>query len=101
MPQRLRLLRDSGFTEAPHRVIWADPIRRQAFSKDSVNDHDKEWLQAQLAEIVPVTEFWFHFRYLSSNPIKDCKEILSGLKLTVLLPVIRTGARRVGIEVLS
>ena len=101
MPHRLKLLRDSGFTEAPHRVIWAGPIRRQAFSEDVVNDHDEVWLQAQLAEVVPAAEFWFHFRYLSSNPIKDCKEILTGLKLTALLPVIRTGVRRGGIELSS
>lgn len=97
-----KLLRDSGYTESTSLpIIWTDPIRRQAFSEDCVNDHDEAWLHAQLAEVVPVPEFWFHFRYLSNNPIKDCKEILSSLKLTAHLPIVRTGVRHFGTHVSS
>jgi hypothetical protein len=100
MPHRLKLLRDSGYsgsTSLP--TIWTDPVRRQAFSEDVVSDHDVAWLHARLAERVPLPEFWFHFRCLSRDPNKDCKEILSRLKLPALLPVIRTGIRDVAIAV--
>jgi hypothetical protein len=99
---RLRILRNSGYVLSYSRpVVWTDPVRRQAFSEDVISDHDEVWLKARLAEEVPITEFWFHFRYLSRDPIKDCKEILSDLKLTALLPVVRTGVRYIEIPISS
>jgi len=101
MPNRLAILRDCGFIETRRRVVWVNPIRRQAFSEDCINDHDKDWLIGRLAEHVPDTEFWFHFRYLSRDPMTDCKEILSQLPITAVLPVVRTGVRRVGSDVVQ
>jgi hypothetical protein len=56
-----------------------------------INDHDEKWLIERLAERVPDGEFWFHFRHLSRDPLKDCKEILSQLGIAAILTVVRKG----------
>ena len=68
MPNRLKILRDAGFAEAPE--IWIEQTQRQAFSENAVSDHDASWLSERLAETVPEAEFWFYFRNLSDNPLK-------------------------------
>jgi hypothetical protein len=99
MPKRLKILHDAGFTEdSSQPVIWIEPSRRQAFSGNVIGDHDVSWLNERLAETVPAAEFWFYFRDLSDNPLKDCKVILSRLGMAAILPVVRTGTRREGVS---
>ena len=62
-----------------------------------IGDHDVSWLNERLAETVPQAEFWFYFRDLSDNPLKDCKLVLSRLAMAAVLPVVRTGTRREGV----
>ena len=96
MPKRLKILRDAGSTEAPK--IWIEQTRRQAFSENVVSEHDASWLTDRLAETVPEGEFWFYFRDLSDNPLKDCNVILSRLGMAAALPVLRTGTPREGVS---
>jgi hypothetical protein len=96
VPKRLKILRDAGSTEAPK--IWIEQTRRQAFSENVVSEHDASWLTDRLAETVPKGEFWFYFRDLSDNPLKDCKVVLSRLGMAAVLPVVRTGTRREGVS---
>ena len=49
-----------------------------------------------LAELVPNAECWFHFRYLSRDPLKDCKSIMSRLGMVAILPIVREGIFRPG-----
>jgi hypothetical protein len=64
----------AGFTEDSFQpVIWIERRRIQAFSENVIGDHDVAWLNERLAETVPEAEFWFYFRDLSDNPLKDCK----------------------------
>ena len=95
MAKRLKILRDAGFVEAPQ--IWIEQTRRQAFSENAVSDHDMSWLNERLAETVPEVEFWFYFRDLSDDPVKDCKAVLSRLRMAAVLPVVRTDTRREGV----
>ena len=98
MPKRLKILHDGGFTEdSSQPVIWIERSRRQAFSENVIGDHDVSWLNERLAETVPEAEFWFYFRDLSDNPLKDCKLVLSRLAMAAVLPVVRTGTRREGV----
>jgi hypothetical protein len=76
MPRRLEILRAAGFTGYERPVMWIEKTRRQAFSETAVSDHNESWLVERLAELVPNAEFWFHFRFLSRDPRKDCKSIL-------------------------
>jgi len=97
LPKRLKILRDAGFTEdSSLPVIWIERSRRQAFSENVIGDHDVSWLNERLAETVPEAEFWFYFRDLSDNPLRDCKVILSRLGMAAALPVVRTGTPREG-----
>jgi hypothetical protein len=99
VPKRLKILRDAGFTEdSSQPVIWIERSRRQAFSENVIGDHDVSWLNERLAETVPEAEFWFYFRDLSDNPLKDCKEVLSRLGMAAVLPVVRAGTRREGVS---
>ena len=87
MPKRLKILRDAGFTEdSSLPVIWIERSRRQAFSENVIGDHDVSWLNERQAETVPEAEFWFYFRDLSDNPLRDCKVILSRLGMAAALP---------------
>ena len=98
MPKRLKILHDAGLTEdSSQPVIWIERSRRQAFSENVIGDHDVSWLNERLAETVPQAEFWFYFRDLSDNPLKDCKLVLSRLAMAAVLPVVRTGTRREGV----
>jgi hypothetical protein len=95
---RLKILRDAGFTEdSSQPVIWIERSRRQAFSENVIGDHDVSWLNERLAETVPAAEFWFYFRDLSDNPLKDCKVVLSRLEMVAVLPIVRMGTRREGV----
>ena len=99
MPKRLKILRDAGFTEdSSLPVIWIERSRRQGFSENVIGDHDVSWLNERLAETVPEAEFWFFFRDLSDNPLKDCKVVLSRLGMAAILPVVRTGTPREGVS---
>ena len=78
-------------------MIWIEQRRRQAFSENVIGDHDVAWLNERLAETVPETEFWFYFRDLSADPLKDCKAVLSRMGMAAVLPVVRTGTLREGL----
>jgi hypothetical protein len=98
VPKRLKILREAGFTEdSSLPVIWVERSRRQAFSENVISDHDMAWLNERLAETVPETEFWFYFRDLSADPLKDCKAVLSRMGMAAVLPVVRMGTRREGV----
>jgi hypothetical protein len=96
MPKRLEILRAAGFTGFARPVMWIEKTQRQAFSEAAVSDHNESWLVERLAQLVPDTEFWFYFRYLSRDPLKDCKSILSRLRMTAILPIVRDGIFRPG-----
>jgi hypothetical protein len=95
VPKRLKILGDAGLAQAPQ--IWIEQTRRQAFSENAVSEHDASWLNERLAETVPEAEFWFYFRDLSDNPLKDYKVVLSRLGMGAVLPIVRTGTRREGV----
>jgi hypothetical protein len=98
VPKRFKILRDAGFMEdSSQPMIWIEQSRRQAFSENVIGDHDVAWLNERLAETVPEVEFWFYFRDLSADPLKDCKAVLSRLGMAAVLPVVRTGTRREGV----
>jgi len=98
VPKRFKILCDAGFTEdSSEPMIWIERSRRQAFSENVIGDHDVAWLNQRLAETVPEAEFWFYFRDLSADPLKDCKAVLSRMGMTAVLPVVRTGTRREGV----
>jgi hypothetical protein len=98
VPKRFKILRTAGFTEdSSDCSIWIEQSRRQAFSENVISDHDASWLNDRLAETVPEAEFWFYFRDLSDNPLKDCKVILSRLGSAAALPIVRTGTHREGV----
>ena len=98
MPKRFKILRDAGFAEdSDQLVIWMDRSRRQAFSENVIGDHDVAWLNERLAETVPEPEFWFYFRDLSADPIKDCKALLSRMGMAAVVPIVRMGVRREGV----
>jgi hypothetical protein len=46
---------------------------------------------------VPEAEFWFYFRDLSADPLKDCKAILSPMGMAAVLPIVRMGVCREGV----
>jgi hypothetical protein len=97
VPKRLEILREAGFTEdSSLPVIWVERSRRQAFSENVIVEHDVAWLNERLAESVPA-EFWFYFRDLSADPLKDCRAVLSRLAMAAVLPIVRTGTRREGV----
>lgn len=62
-----------------------------------ISDHNERWLNKRLEETVPEAEFWFYFRELSDDPLKDCKAVLSRLGRAAVLPIVRTGPRREGV----
>ena len=95
MDERLKALRDAGFEYIHNRSVWLNRDRRQVFSEDTIDDHDVKWLNSRLVEVVPENEFWFHFRFISDDPMTGCKEMLALMNLTRLTPVIRSGIKRV------
>jgi hypothetical protein len=98
VPNRFKILRDAGFTEdSAQPVIWIERSRRQAFSENVIGDHDVAWLNERLAETVPEPEFWFYFRDLSADPLKDCRALLSRMGMAAVLPIVRMGVRREGV----
>ena len=94
MTNKPKILQDAGFREMPERHIQINRNRRLAFSEDAVSDNDEAWLSKRVAETVPETEFWFHFRFVSDETIKGCNQILARMHLTRVTPIIRSGIRR-------
>ncbi len=94
MNDKLTILQDAGFKEMPERMMWIARDRRQAFSEDTISDHDEKWLKNWLARPVPETEFRVHLRFVSDASIEGCNEILARMQLATLTPIIRSGIRR-------
>ena len=98
-----RCQRDSKFYTMPasRKILSTHDLdqrsRRQAFSENVIGDHDVAWLNERLAESVPEAEFWFYFRDLSADPLKDCKAVLSRIGMAAILPVVRMGTQREGV----
>ena len=95
MDRKREILEAAGFKYIPDRCVWLNRDSRVALSDDTISDHDENWLHSRVSETVPENEFWFHFRFISDDPMRGCKEMLALLKLTRLTPVIRSGIKRV------
>lgn len=93
MISKQEILQDAGFKQMPQRLMWIDPNRRQAFSEITISDHGEDWLKSWLAQAVPDTEFWFHFRSVTDETRMDCDEILARLRLRTLTPVIHSSVQ--------
>src|ERR1700751_433954 len=96
MPKRLEILPAAGYTSSVRPLMWIEKTIRQPLSEAAVSDHNESWLVERLGELVPDAEFWFHFRHLSRDPLKDCKNILSQLEMVAMLPIVREGLFRAG-----
>lgn len=85
------ILTASGFAPytSPRWNFWINRDKRMAFSFEAMADCDSGWLERELTQSVPVTEFWFYFSIVPENARESCLEFLDVLRLPNLQPQLR------------
>lgn len=85
---------NSGFVHYPERRLWLNHDLRMAFSHQALRERHPQWLKDRLAEVIPDTDFVFHFNVVPGN-IQICIDVLKEIGLPTLRPYVRLASLRV------